>query len=79
MAPAYFMSAVRAWLVGGAFPALGLTALREEQDGALHSEGLALFTGYEVTSNQNRVRRRRNWRNWHRGQSTIWFRLGRKR
>lgn len=48
MAPAYFMSAVRAWLVGGAFPALGLTALREEQDGALHSEGLALFTGYEV-------------------------------
>ncbi len=48
MSPAYFMSAVRAWLVGGAFPSLGLTALTPSIGGDLQSEGLALFTGYEA-------------------------------
>lgn len=48
MSPAYFMSAVRAWLVGGAFPALGLTALFPAGDGTIRSEGLALFTGLEL-------------------------------
>ena len=48
MSPAYFMSAVRAWLVGGAFPALGLTAFRRMPSGAMLSQGLTLFTGYEV-------------------------------
>ena len=48
MAPAYFMSAIRAWLVGGAFPSLGLTAFSVTDTGALQSHGLALFTGYEA-------------------------------
>ncbi|MEO7246897.1 MAG: hypothetical protein ABIW31_00450 [Novosphingobium sp.] len=48
MSSAYFMSAIRAWLVGGAFPSLGLTAFSEVQGGALQSHGLALFTGYEA-------------------------------
>lgn len=48
MAPAYFMSAVRAWLAGGAFPALGLTSIRRKDDGAMASVGLALFTGLEI-------------------------------
>ncbi|PLK26005.1 hypothetical protein [Novosphingobium sp. TH158] len=48
MAPAYFMSAVRGWLVGGAFPALGLTGLNRLDSGGLESEGLALFTGFEI-------------------------------
>ena len=48
MAPAYFMSAIRAWLVGGAFPSLGLTAFDVLDGGALQSQGLALFTGYET-------------------------------
>lgn len=48
MAPAYFMSAIRGWLVGGAFPALGLTALDRLGDGSLGTCGLGLFTGYEA-------------------------------
>jgi len=48
MAPAYFMSLIRAWLAGGAFPALGLTALNRTADGAMESQGLSLFTGFEV-------------------------------
>ncbi len=48
MAPSYFMSSVRAWLSGGAFPALGLTGLTTRDDGGLESEGLALFTGFEI-------------------------------
>ena len=48
MAPAWFMSSIRAWLVGGTFPALGLTALSQRDSGAFQSEGLSLFTGYEV-------------------------------
>ncbi len=48
MAPSYFMSSVRAWLSGGAFPALGLTGLSTRDDGGIASEGLALFAGYEL-------------------------------
>lgn len=48
MAPSYYMSSVRAWLAGGAFPALGLTALTARADGGVASEGFALFTGFDV-------------------------------
>ncbi len=48
MAPAWFMTAIRAWLVGGAFPAMGLTAFTQKESGAFQSEGLSLFAGYEV-------------------------------
>ena len=47
-APAYFRESVTRWLGGGAFPGLGLTALRTLKDGSLQSEGLALFTGQEL-------------------------------
>ena len=48
MAPEAFQQAIGAWLAGGAFPALGLTALVREADGVLRSEGLAFFTGQEL-------------------------------
>ncbi len=44
----FFRSTVSAWLDGGAFPALGLTALLQAPDGGMHSEGLAFFTGQEL-------------------------------
>lgn len=47
-APAYFRHSVLGWIAGGAFPALGLTALLQGPDGGIASEGLALFTGQEV-------------------------------
>lgn len=47
MAPDYFMATVGDWLGGGAFPALGLTALFPEAAG-IASEGLAFFTGQEI-------------------------------
>lgn len=46
--PAYFVRTVSAWLDGGAFPALGLTALTATGDGGLVSEGLAFFIGREL-------------------------------
>ncbi|MEP7222763.1 MAG: hypothetical protein ABI673_08875 [Novosphingobium sp.] len=48
MAPAYFMSVVRAWLSGGVFPALGLTSLVRSDGDVMTSKGLSLFTGYEA-------------------------------
>ena len=48
LGPDAFRQAIGAWLAGGAFPALGLTALVREADGALRSEGLAFFTGQEL-------------------------------
>jgi hypothetical protein len=48
MPPEYLVRAVDRWLEGGAFPALGLTALSAEQDGGLRSEGLAMFCGQEL-------------------------------
>lgn len=47
-APAYFIGAIRAWLAGGPFPALGLTALDRAADGSLTSVGLDQFCGAEV-------------------------------
>lgn len=43
-----FLSIVRAWLDGGPFPALGLTAFIAEPDNALTSEGLAFWIGQEL-------------------------------
>jgi hypothetical protein len=44
----YFRRAIGAWLAGGAFPALGLTALTRDPSGAIVSEGLRFFTGQEL-------------------------------
>ncbi|HWU02766.1 MAG TPA: hypothetical protein VN222_08520 [Novosphingobium sp.] len=48
MAPDYFAQSVARWLGGGAFPALGLTALHRDGDAAICSEGLRFFTGQEL-------------------------------
>lgn len=44
----FFESVITAWLDGGAFPALGLTAFEETSDGALQSVGLDIWIGQEV-------------------------------
>lgn len=44
----YFCGVVTEWLEGGAFPALGLTSLRREPDGAMTSLGLDFFIGQEL-------------------------------
>lgn len=48
MSPAWFAEAIGAWLAGGPFPALALTALARTQ-GGIESEGLGFFTGQEFT------------------------------
>ncbi|WP_374421002.1 hypothetical protein [Novosphingobium arvoryzae] len=48
MAPDYYQRVVGNWLVGGAFPALGLTMLNRTADGAMESRGLAFMTGQEL-------------------------------
>ena len=48
MAPDYYRKFVSAWLNGGAFPALGLTSLQREMDGAIITVGLSLMTGQEL-------------------------------
>ncbi|HUD28294.1 MAG TPA: hypothetical protein VMQ93_05430 [Novosphingobium sp.] len=48
MEPRYFSRIVLNWLGGGAFPALGLTALMRAADGSLATRGLAHFTGQEM-------------------------------
>ena len=48
MAPDYFRRTVGAWLDGGAFPALGLTALSRSPQGAMRSVGLNFFLGHEL-------------------------------
>jgi hypothetical protein len=47
--PRAFSRAVLAWLAGGTFPALGLTALSALADGSVVSRGLAHFVGQELT------------------------------
>lgn len=47
--PAAFSRSVLAWLAGGAFPALGLTALSTLSDGSVVSQGLAHFVGQELS------------------------------
>lgn len=44
----YFLRMTRAWLEGGPFPALGLTAFKPSIDDGLQSEGLSYFTGQEL-------------------------------
>ncbi|MEM6907521.1 MAG: hypothetical protein AAF494_02480 [Pseudomonadota bacterium] len=44
----FFESVSTAWLEGGAFPALGLTAFRETIDGAMQSVGLDFWIGQEL-------------------------------
>lgn len=44
----FFESTATAWLEGGAFPALGLTAFSEGLDGALQSVGLDHWIGQEL-------------------------------
>lgn len=44
----FFESVTTAWLDGGPFPALGLTAFRETVDGALQSVGLEFWIGQEL-------------------------------
>jgi hypothetical protein len=48
MAPDYFRKTMFDWLGGGAFPALGLTTLRRERNGAMVSQGLGLLIGQEL-------------------------------
>ena len=48
MGTRYFIDAAQAWLGGGAFPALGLTALVDASDGGVESHGLAFFVGREL-------------------------------
>ena len=46
--PGFFTRVVAAWLAGGAFPALGLTALERTADGGVETSGLAWFIGQEL-------------------------------
>lgn len=48
MPPVYFSKVIGNWLADGPFPALGLTSLERESDGAIVSVGLALITGQEL-------------------------------
>jgi hypothetical protein len=48
IAPDFFERTVSAWLEGGVFPALGLTALVPTGTGNLLTEGLAFFIGREL-------------------------------
>ena len=44
----FFESIITAWFEGGPFPALGLTAFRETNDGALQTEGLGFWIDQEL-------------------------------
>lgn len=48
MEAGYFRRVVGDWLNGGVFPALGLTSLRRESNGAMVSLGLGLLIGQEL-------------------------------
>lgn len=48
MEAGYYRRVVGDWLDGGAFPALGLTSLRRESNGAMVSLGLGLLIGQEL-------------------------------
>jgi hypothetical protein len=48
MDPNYFARIVLNWQSGGAFPALGLTAIDQAEDGSVTSTGLSYFVGQEV-------------------------------
>lgn len=44
----FFVSVMSAWVSGGAFPGLGLTAFALDEESGLQSRGLAFFTGQEL-------------------------------
>ena len=46
--PRFFESVITAWLDGGPFPALGLTAFEQADGGALQSVGLDFWIGQEL-------------------------------
>lgn len=46
--PQLFTSSITAWVEGGPFPALGLTAFQVDGEGGLESVGLSFFTGQEL-------------------------------
>lgn len=48
MEPRYFAQIIVNWLAGGAFPALGLTALLRSEDGSISTKGLSRFVGREM-------------------------------
>lgn len=48
MSAEHFRRIIPSWLTGGAFPALGLTALSRDASGAVRSSGLSFFTGLEL-------------------------------
>ncbi|MBB3956252.1 hypothetical protein [Novosphingobium sediminicola] len=48
MSTEHFRRIIPGWLKGGAFPALGLTALSRDAAGGVVSEGLSFFTGLEL-------------------------------
>ena len=49
MSADFFRRAVGDWLAGGPFPALGLIGYQKGDRGNLESEGLAFFSGYELS------------------------------
>jgi hypothetical protein len=53
MDPQYFSRVALGWLSGGAFPALGLTALEHTGEG-VRSEGLTFFAGQELLVERRR-------------------------
>ena len=55
MEPGYYRRVVGDWLDGGAFPALGLTSLRRESNGAMVSLGLGLLIGQELRFEPDRT------------------------
>ncbi len=48
MEPGYYTRIAGEWLGGGAFPALGLTTLRRDDEGRMLSHGLAFLAGQEL-------------------------------
>lgn len=48
MEPGLFIRLIDGWLAGGAFPALGLTALARDPDDGVRSVGLGFFIGQEL-------------------------------
>jgi hypothetical protein len=54
MEPGYFTRVAANWLSGGVFPALGLTAVKPAEQGAMVSVGLDFFAGQEVRFEKQR-------------------------
>jgi hypothetical protein len=63
----HFTVSVTRWLEGGVFPGLGLTALAEDREGGMRSEGLAFFPGRNCGSTPSWPGTRPPPRAWHCG------------